>query len=64
VDAEQLIARRQRCFHELESEPALGVERRLDGAQALGVLGMRAGVVRERGRVAKIEPHGCTVPAP
>jgi hypothetical protein len=65
VDAQQLLARRLGRLDDLEPEPVARIERRLDRPQPAGVLGMSAGVVLERARVAEVDAaHGPGTVAP
>ena len=48
MHAQQLLGRRRRRLDPLEAQPALALERLLDRAQTIGVLGVWARVVLER----------------
>ncbi len=57
MDSAKLLGRRRRSLDPPKPRPAGAVERRLDGAQARRVLGVRPGVVLERGWMGEVEPH-------
>ena len=58
VHAQDLIPARARRLDKLQPQPLARLERGLDRPQPLRVLGMDAGFVRERRRMADVEAHG------